>query len=82
MISAMAPSTGNRLGIISLSLPGWIPPGGKVFLLKFVWLNGERRKKKSRQPRYVSLTKAAPTDQGDGKRRAGISQFHCRKIAA
>src|SRR6516165_3538222 len=40
------------------------------------------RKKKSRQPRYVSLTEAAPTDQGDGKRRAGISQFHCRKIAA
>jgi hypothetical protein len=41
-------------------------------LLKFFWLKGEGRKKKSRQPSagyVVFLTKAAPTDQGGGKRR-------------
>jgi hypothetical protein len=42
-------------------------------LLKFVWLKGEGRKKKSRQRhmRYF-LTKAAPTDHGGGKRRSSM----------
>jgi hypothetical protein len=70
----MAPSTGNRVGIISLSpIRGRITRAGKVFLLKFFWLKGEGTKKKSRQPStlyVVFLTKAAPIDQGGGKRRA------------
>jgi hypothetical protein len=63
-IRAMAPSTGNRVGIISLSpIRGRITRAGKVFLLKFFWLKGEGTKKKSRQPStlyVVFLTKVAP----------------------
>src|SRR6516225_7457339 len=59
----MAPSTGNRSLIIGLSrFSGRITRRGKVFLLKFFWLKGEGRKKKSRQPSarcVVFLTKAA-----------------------
>ena len=47
-------------------------------MLKFVWLKGEGRKKKSRQPsaRYVVfLTKAAPTDQGGGNGELSLLQI-------
>jgi hypothetical protein len=76
MIRAMAPSTGNRVRIIGLSPSGEDYAGWESFLLKFFWLKGEGRKKKSRQPsaRYVVfLTKPAPTDQGGGKRRDVIA---------